>query len=248
MNQNWWINDPDCLLLRPDTELTEAEIKAHATLIGLSAGSLIISDDLSKLPFERVRVAAVLLPLMRKRPMVMDWFDRLTPQRIRLDLDGPIGHWKLLAYFNWEDHSKQAILRRADYGLTGNSLWVRSFWSNKLVNVDRSETVWNQSVPPHGVVLLAVYQNEGENPQYLGSNLHISQGQEVQKWCWDENELMIELGLNRKADGYIEIYLPKIPKEVRLDTHQVNVVDLSNGIYQIPVSFINHQKINIHFE
>ena len=39
LNQRWWINDPDCLLLRPDTGLTLVEVQTLASVIALSGGS-----------------------------------------------------------------------------------------------------------------------------------------------------------------------------------------------------------------
>ena len=50
LHQHWWINDPDCLLIRPDTNLTLDEVQSLASVIALTGGSLLVSDDLPKLP------------------------------------------------------------------------------------------------------------------------------------------------------------------------------------------------------
>jgi len=67
MHARWWVNDPDCLLVRPDTRLTLAEVQSLATAIGVSGGSLLLSDDLTALPEDRLRIAEVLLPVLGLR-------------------------------------------------------------------------------------------------------------------------------------------------------------------------------------
>jgi alpha-galactosidase len=85
LHQRWWINDPDCLLLRPQTKLTLAEIQTQATIIALTGGSFFLSDHIPELSPERRRIAEALLPLIGKRPFVLDWFDSSTPTRLQLD-------------------------------------------------------------------------------------------------------------------------------------------------------------------
>ncbi len=63
MHERWWVNDPDCLNLRPDSNLTLAEVQSMATVIALTGGPLLLSDDLPKLPVERLRIAQQLVPL-----------------------------------------------------------------------------------------------------------------------------------------------------------------------------------------
>ena len=68
LHRRWWVNDPDCLLARPNTELTLDEFQTIATIIALTGGSLLLSDHLPDLPPERLRRVAALLPLIGKRP------------------------------------------------------------------------------------------------------------------------------------------------------------------------------------
>ncbi len=44
LHEHWWVNDPDCLLVRPDTKLSLAEVQTLATAIGMTGGSLLLSD------------------------------------------------------------------------------------------------------------------------------------------------------------------------------------------------------------
>jgi alpha-galactosidase len=103
LHKRWWINDPDCLLVRPDMSLKEEEIHTLATAISLSGGSLLLSDNLPELPPERLEIVHRLLPLIGKTPRVIDWFDSPRPARVRLDLNSSGQNWYLAALINWED-------------------------------------------------------------------------------------------------------------------------------------------------
>ena len=62
LHRRWWVNDPDCLLVRPDTKLSLAEVQTLTSAIGLTGGSLLVSDDLPALPEDRLAIAQALLP------------------------------------------------------------------------------------------------------------------------------------------------------------------------------------------
>ncbi len=233
MHNRWWANDPDCLLLRPDTELTLEEIKSHASLIALSGGALLISDDLTRLPEDRIRLAAVLLPLIGQRPQVLDWFDRQTPRFVRVDLQGPIGDWLLLGYFNWSDQPEQKTLTPQEFHLAGGSYTVRSFWENAVRKQTGGE-IWSGRVAPHGCVVLAV-RPQASGAQYLGSDLHISQGLEVKTWQVSETDIRCEINLERQAEGYLDIQLPGPAFSVRWQQEKVVPQVLGENIIRCPV-------------
>jgi alpha-galactosidase len=62
MHGRWWINDPDCILLRTTTGYSDDEIIGIATVKAMSGGSFIISDDLATVPSRRIRLAQQLMP------------------------------------------------------------------------------------------------------------------------------------------------------------------------------------------
>jgi alpha-galactosidase len=62
MHGRWWLNDPDCIILRAGTSFTHEEIIGIATVKALSGGPLIISDHLSSVPPHRLRIAKQLIP------------------------------------------------------------------------------------------------------------------------------------------------------------------------------------------
>ena len=63
MHRRWWLNDPDCLVLRSEnTELNEAEARFLAAAVAFSGGLVVSSDDLPNLSNERANLALSLMP------------------------------------------------------------------------------------------------------------------------------------------------------------------------------------------
>jgi alpha-galactosidase len=237
LHRRWWLNDPDCLLLRPTTDLTLPEVQTAATVIALTGGSLLFSDDIPALPAERLRLAQALLPPIGKRPYVLDWFDHPTPQRLQLDLDGPAGAWQLLALCNWADRPADLALRLTDFYLDPTSEYLaRSFWSGQLYRLQAGQLLL-PAVPAHGVVLLALRPRRLHRPQYLGSDLHLSQGQEVTGWEAAPAGLRLRLARPGRACGNLDLALPRSPASARLDGRALAWQPSGEDFYRFGVEF-----------
>ena len=115
MHGRWWINDPDCMLLRTSTHFSDREILSIATVKALSGGSFILSDDLVNVPVHRLRVAQQLLPTTNLSCVSVDSREREMPELLRLSLsrgedalggyDGNDGasSWTLFATCYWSE-------------------------------------------------------------------------------------------------------------------------------------------------
>jgi alpha-galactosidase len=252
LHRRWWINDPDCLLLRPETELTLAEIQSLATVIALTGGSLFLSDHLPDLPPDRLRIAETLLPLIGKRPHILDWLDNPTPGGLQLDLNGPAGPWHLLAIFNWEDQTRDLALQMRDFYLDPQEEYIaREFWKGETFRFSSKPPAEGQprfqAVPPHGVVLLAVRPHRPYRPQYLGGNLHISQGLEVSAWNWEANSrLSLQLQRPGRSQGHIELSFPHPPKAAFLDGRATGWEFSGEGRYRFAVGFDKTTALIVH--
>jgi alpha-galactosidase len=264
LHRRWWVNDPDCLLLRPDTELTIAEVQTLATVLSLSGGSLLLSDDLTRLPPERLRMAEVLLPLIGKRPYLLDWFDSSTPSRLQLDLEGAVGKWHVMGLFNWDERARNLVLSLNEFYLDPSGQYhARSFWDGKSYFISGGSTgkgeIILQGVPPHGVALISLRKHIPWMPSYLGSDLHISQGLEVSHWEWHADSGAgktsavagkLALGLERpgKACGEIFLYLPSEPVQATLNGDSLPWKQLGPEIYDFGVEFTRCAEIEIHLQ
>lgn len=244
MHQRWWINDPDCLLLRPDSTLTLAEIQSLTSLIALTGGPILLSDDLPKLPTDRLRIAQQLVPLIGKRARVMDWFDAATPTLLRLDLENETGKWHLLAVFNWDDIVRDVTVPLARFDLPEGFYFSREFWSGGITRISDG-MLHLMGVPAHGVKLLSLRPIFEGNLVYLGSDLHISQGLEVTQWSESPKNIKFRLERPGEDQGLIDLYLPRAPSKVEISQKEVSWKALGDDIYRIPVQFQKTVDIQI---
>lgn len=247
LNRRWWVNDPDCLLVRPDSELNLDEVQALATAIGMTGGSVLLSDNMTELPSERLEIAAALLPPMRERVRVLDWMDAHTPEKLRIDLDGAVGKWHALALFNWEDKSVDRNLKMNDFFLPDEDYWVRSFWDNRIWHVQKGQALYNGNMPPHSALLMAVRPMNSDGPVYLGSSLHISQGLEVKTWKPGKKTLAMGIDAGRQAKTMIDLYLPAPPKKAVQSDKALKWEVLSNNCYRIVFDIDKKDTVKINY-
>jgi len=143
MHRSLWLNDPDCLLLRgSETALTADEVVTLATVIGMSGGMLLDSDNLTRLEPERRAMLARLLPLQGEAAIPLDLFEREMPQLLwRPDR-------RLLAVFNWADGP-------ADVGveLPAPAERLADFWTGEEYAAEGRRIVI-RGLPAHGCRLL----------------------------------------------------------------------------------------------
>jgi alpha-galactosidase len=235
LHKHWWINDPDCLLVRDETKLSLAEVQLLATAVGMTGGSMLLSDNLTALSEERLRIAESLLPVIGQRAEVVDWLDSSQPSHLRLDLQGAVGSWYLLAYLNWQDKAKDLRLHSSDFHLPNGTYWVRSFWDGEVGWLDPLHPVTKTRIPAHGVVLLAVRKLNTSLPQYLGSDLHFSQGLEVVEWEVSVSGLRFRLDCGRDLSGHVDLCLPSEPKAAHCDHRSIQWQQVREDVYRLPV-------------
>ena len=246
LHKQWWINDPDCLLIRPDTRLTLAEVQSLATVIGVTGGSLLLSDDLPKLPAERLRIAEVLLPIIGDRARVLDWFDSEMPTLLRLDMLNDTGEWHLVAKFNWQDRPVDFSLTPKEFALTDGDYWVSDFWQGKSMRLTAGGEYCVEAVPAHGCVLCTFRKAGANDPLYLGSDLHYSMGNEIAEWKSGRNELSFTVRLPRNTSGKVVLWLPWEAGTVSVNDLQSDFSKFDNGTIEIPVHVNGFAHIKIH--
>lgn len=252
LHQRWWVNDPDCLLLRESTHLTLAEVETIASVIALSGGSLLLSDHIPDLSPDRLNIAKQLLPLIEKRPFILDWFDNPTPRLVQVDLSGPAGKWHLLALFNWSDEAQDLTLNLGKcYVESIGEMFAREFWSGRtyLIPPDGQSPgkLELQNLPPHGVNLFALRPHHPHIPQYLGSDLHISQGLEVVHWQFDHKKLDLAIKRPGNTQGKIEITVPGPIKSALLNDLPISPRMVDQGRYILELDFYQQARIEIAY-
>ncbi len=217
MDPYWWVNDPDCLLVRADSKLTLPEVQSLASAISLTGGALLISDDLSKLSEDRLRIAQSLLPVLPPNPQVPDLFETSMPTKLRQVIQTPAGERQVIALFNWSDEPQDLEFNLKVFGLEGKPWLMREFWTGEWAEVETQFTF--RKVPAHGVRLMTL--SPLQKIAYLGSDLHVSQGIELQSWKVTRSRISLQLNLGREAEGRIYLYCQSVPLSVKVDGQEV---------------------------
>jgi alpha-galactosidase len=263
LHRRWWVNDPDCLLLRArgaagrrdagegpraaEQHLTEPEIQTLATAISLSAGSLILSDDLPALGSDRVKWLGRMLPPLPRSARALDWFDRMHPSRLLLPLSGPAGEWALVALINWQDRRDDLSIDFRSIGIRASASYhVVDFWQGAHRRVD-GPVLDAPAVPPHGVALVAI-RPSGAVPCWLGDTLHISQGLIIDGWEARSGSLSAGITLGHRGSGRAFLALPGPPSSAWLDDSPVAWMDGGEGVYTFDLRVGPKASLRISWE
>jgi alpha-galactosidase len=235
-HNRWWVNDPDCVLVRQeDTLLTPAEVQSLATVISMSGGSLLVSDDLTVLSPERIEWLGRLLPTLSGRARVLDALETSEPSEIALEQSGAAGEWALLARLNWEDQPRTLPLDLHHFGLPESPAYLWADPWERRAGLVVGHVLHLPPVPAHGVRFLAVRPATGR-PAWIGDTLHISQGQAVREWRIERKEVRARLGIGRPRRGEAWVWLPGEPRQVALDGKPAEVRDLGDGVFALEIA------------
>jgi alpha-galactosidase len=256
MHKHWWWNDPDCLLVRnTDTRLTIPEVKTAVTLVGLSGGMLVSSDDLRNLNSSRLHWISLLVPNLGLRGLPVDWLEHKMPTVYRVQVhgsgqDGQTGEgWQLVALLNWNSYPDSVCLRFDELGYKpGATLHVFDFWDNHYWRVTDPQKVF-PDIPAHGCKLLRVCE-VGTTPRLVGDTLHISQGAEIALRQVDENKLVIEtVDMGRRVEGELCLWLPRPPKTATCNGEDIHLYIniLGDGIHMFKMQFTGKGRVEMDF-
>jgi len=242
MEPHLWVNDPDCLLVREDSNLSLPEVQSLATAISITGGAVLISDDMSQLSVDRLKLAASLLPVLPAKPHVRDLFSQNMPSQLSQDLQNAQGDWKLIALFNWQDQAVDLQLNLKDWGIDEQEMLMHEFWSAEIAVVQQSHTFKN--VEAHGVRLVALRQRRPLT--WLGSDLHLAQGIELKRWQLTDSSLEIGLDLDRKTEGEIYLWSEKEPCSVEQNGENTHW-QWKDNILTLKVSLDKTVNIRLNF-
>jgi alpha-galactosidase len=236
LHQHWWWNDPDCLLVRgSDTRLTEAEVQSAITLVGMSGGLLVMSDDMGKVSPERLQWVSKLVPNLGLRGQPLDIFEGEMPGIYLVKMENGGQAWQLVALFNWTDHPADCILRFSDHWYkAGTRLHLFDFWSTKHVCTE-AETMIYRAIPAHGCKLVRVCE-EVSGTQIVGDTLHISQGREISSMRIVDECLVIEtINMGRKINGQLWLKIDESISSAMINGQSMGLETRAEGLYKITI-------------
>ncbi|MBE7439914.1 MAG: alpha-galactosidase [Spirochaetales bacterium] len=123
-HRNFWMNDPDCLILRQkESRLSPAQIKLMASVMALSGGLVLTSDDLTQLEEESLKLWERIVELNRKCSAFTPFpLDHGSFPRTLYNPAGFLGVWN-------PTNRPQRLLFHAPGVVAG----ARDYWSGALV-------------------------------------------------------------------------------------------------------------------
>ncbi|MFX0019206.1 MAG: glycoside hydrolase family 36 protein [Promethearchaeota archaeon] len=257
MHRNFWINDPDCLMIRrTDTELTIDEIKLQLTIMGLSGGQILISDDMTKLSDEEINDAKLLIPPYNPKnyyPVVVDAFISKLPTIYMLETDEPIGKRFLVAIINWDDNFVNRKLKINNIIFTNKpnqkEFLIYEFWDGILLGkYKENQEIEFANIPPHSCKFISIIPIDSEllfNPILLSTSFHISQGcHEIKKYEFNNKEkiLLIEIALIGQRKGSLYLKLPS-GKQIIDCNSNFHIINKKENIWELTIEFENKATI-----
>jgi len=245
MHGRWWINDPDCIMLREqNTHLTAAEVQTMLTVTALSAGAVVVSDALPMLIEERIHWLSMILPPLREAGYVPDWFSTSDPQNLLLWQQNSRDTWLLAAEINWQDAPASLEISPEQYGLAPESDWfVYDFW-NRKVHLLKPGFPYACTVQPHGTGLFVLRQHTG-TAQWLGDTLHISQGGLIESWQDQAGSSEVTLDTDRPRTGDAWLAVPGTLQHASLDGTAIPVELLEDGVARISLSLLGKHVLRL---
>lgn len=252
LNGRWWINDPDCVLLRQDdTQLTMDEVLLWVSLVALSGGLVLLSDRMMDVSEERLRLLDRILPPYGKGALALDALVRSEPSMFVLPIETPLGRWAVAAAVNLTDKPMDVTFSLDDMGLDPSKLHhVFDFWKQEYHGLSE-KTMMVKGLKPHSCRMLAV-RPESEVPTVLSTTMHFTQGAvELKSMSWDSSrhELSVTVAENAKdSEAVFFVYGNEwIPEKALLDGKEVKLERVAQGVVSVRQVFKAGQTIKVRF-
>ncbi len=235
LHRRWWLNDPDCLLVRDhDTRLSDTQIATLATVIALSGGMFLVSDDMTRLHPERQRYIAPLMPVLDTPALPHHLLADTVPTLMTLPLTNATGPWLVVGLFNWDDQPRDLTVDGATLGLEPGDYFVSDFWNGTHARRALTAPLTFTAVPGHGCRLLALRRADSATPaQMVASTFHFSQGAEITAWETSPRVLRFTLTLGHTAEGELRLRLPAPPRTVTVNGAPLAPLPLGDDIYAL---------------
>ncbi|MCG6148007.1 alpha-galactosidase [Leptospira levettii] len=152
MHRHLWLNDPDCLLVRKKkNKMNEAQTKLMASVMAVSGGMLLVSDDLTKLETDRLDLLKKAFQLNREcqayTPIPIGIFENELP----LALYNPGGY---LGIWNPTEEEKTVRITLPP-GVKTKAPFL-DFWTGTRVDLQPVDGGFETTLPAFGSVVVSV--------------------------------------------------------------------------------------------
>ena len=172
-----WANDPDCLLVRQrgeNLDLVLNEVRTLVSLVTLSGGLSLDSDDLTAIDQGRLKYLRQALPPTGLSARPLDLFEHELPGLFVLPVERDWGRWWVAAAINWGDRTARTTIHTRDLGLPSGRYHVFHYWRRRYLGVTDDAVTVTRHQPHEAAVLL--FKPTSDRPDLLTTTFHICQG------------------------------------------------------------------------
>ncbi|SNR59903.1 glycoside hydrolase family 36 protein [Halorubrum vacuolatum] len=150
LHRRWWLNDPDCQLVRETSDLTAAEREAFAVLVAVTGGVNILSDRLAEIDLAGRRlIERSLSPT--ETGVVEDLTTNEFPSRVVCERPGDRA--TTVAIFNWEDQPRRIVFDAHAY--SDDDIDAHVLWDGVAGDVVDGPVI-ERELPAHGAAVFAI--------------------------------------------------------------------------------------------
>lgn len=239
------VNDPDTLLV---VDLPIEEARISTTIVSLPGQLTFFGDKLGNLSEDKIKMLQQTLPVADVRPgSLYPYFSMLPVWNLNVHND-ILGHYNIVALFNWEDDQKEISFTTKELGIASDTEYlVFEFWTEKYLGKFKSN--FSMKVPPHCVRLLAIHKIK-PFPQWISSDRHVSQiALELKQFEWNNDHKTIT-GKIELIDTFPLKMHVRIPKDYSLKNIECKNVQHSVAIDNniIAITFTAKKKGHYPFK
>ena len=254
LHTHWWLNDPDCVIVRVvKSKLTPAEVRLQLSIFGLSGGLISISDDLNKVPMERINWFQRLLPPTGISAFPADLMEKKNPEIFFKYLNPATPtDGILVSVTNFEKTTKTITLDLSLFELDqSQSYHVYEFWSEEYLGRKKGkEAIILENILPHDHRYLIIKPITPEMPQIVSTNMHINQGSpEIQALTFNKEVQTINFRISLPGEhmGRLILYIPELYAIDDTRSPGILVVDPpdENSICKVEIAFKDSRECTI---
>ncbi|HEX7594240.1 MAG TPA: hypothetical protein VF429_08730, partial [Anaerolineae bacterium] len=178
LHNRLWQNDPDCVLVRrrdDESALVLNEMRTMVSIIGLSGGAVLSSDNLPSIRRGRLKYLKQILPPTGRAARAVDLFENELPRLFALPVKTDWGEWLVVGALNWGDQTMQTEIELEKLGLDPRREYhVYNYWHRRYVGVARERIKISRHQPHETRVLL--FKPVADRVELLTTTFHLAQG------------------------------------------------------------------------
>ncbi|MDE3089014.1 MAG: alpha-galactosidase [Chloroflexota bacterium] len=178
LHNRLWQNDPDCVLVRrrdDESALVLNEMRTMVSIIGLSGGAVLSSDNLPSIRRGRLKYLKQILPPTGQTARAVDLFENELPQLFALPAKTDWGEWMVVGAINWDDKTTHTEIALEALGLDPRREYhVYNYWHRRYLGVARERVKIARHQPHETRVLL--FKLVADRVELLTTTFHIAQG------------------------------------------------------------------------